>query len=69
MTISQLSITLINNIFLGENRVTTPTTTESVLPWKRDDKEGENGAIQQTEFPSWANNKVIQTYYVKINLQ
>lgn len=45
--------------FAGENRVTTPTTTESVLPWKRDDDKGDNGAIQQTEFPSWANNKVL----------
>lgn len=45
--------------FAGENRVSTPTATESILPWKRDDDNGsDNGAIQQTEFPSWANNKV-----------
>jgi solute carrier family 9 (sodium/hydrogen exchanger), member 3 len=47
----------------GENRVTTPTATESTLPWKRgeDDRE-ENGAIQQTEFPAWANNKEYLAY-------
>lgn len=47
----------------GENRVTTPTATESTLPWKRgeDDKE-DTGAIQQTEFPAWANNKEYLSY-------
>jgi hypothetical protein len=47
----------------GENRVTTPTATESTLPWKRgeDDKE-DSGAIQQTEFPAWANNKEYLAY-------
>jgi hypothetical protein len=55
--------TATNFLFLGENRVTTPTATESTLPWKRgeDDKE-EDGAIKQTEFPSWANNKEYLAY-------
>ncbi|CRL03979.1 CLUMA_CG017099, isoform B [Clunio marinus] len=46
----------------GEN-ASTPTATESILPWKRgeDDRE-ENGAIQQTEFPAWANNKEYLAY-------
>lgn len=50
-------------MILGEHRVTTPTAPESTLPWKRDggDKE-ENGAIKQTEFPSWANNKEYLAY-------
>lgn len=49
--------------FTGENRVTTPTATESTLPWKRgeDDKE-DSGAIQQTEFPAWATNKDYLAY-------
>lgn len=50
-------------IILGEHRVTTPTAPESTLPWKRDgDEKEENGAMRQTEFPSWANNKEYLAY-------
>lgn len=45
--------------FQGEHRVTTPTATESVLPWKRmEDDKDDSETNKQTEFPSWANNKV-----------
>jgi solute carrier family 9 (sodium/hydrogen exchanger), member 3 len=46
----------------GETRVTTPTATESTLPWKRGGDKEEEGAIQQTEFPAWANNKEYLAY-------
>ncbi|XP_070491911.1 sodium/hydrogen exchanger 3 isoform X2 [Chironomus tepperi] len=46
----------------GENRVTTPTAPESVLPWKREDDKEDDSVIQQTEFPSWANNKEYLAY-------
>lgn len=46
----------------GENRVTTPTAIEAVLPWKRVDEDDENGAIKQNEFPSWASNKEYLAY-------
>lgn len=46
----------------GEVRVTTPTATESTLPWKRGDEQGEDGALQQNEFPSWASNKEYLAY-------
>ena len=42
-------------------RVTTPTATEMMLPWKRDE-EDESGPIQQAEFPSWASNKEYLAY-------
>lgn len=46
-----------------ENRVTTPTSTQAQLPWKRSDEDGEDsGPIKQTEFPSWANNKEYLSY-------
>ncbi|CAH0546992.1 unnamed protein product [Brassicogethes aeneus] len=41
-------------------RVTTPTATETMLPWKRDEEEG--SAIQQSEFPAWASNKEYLAY-------
>lgn len=48
---------------IGEERVATPTATESVLPWKRgDDDDSENGARQQNEFPAWASNKEYLAY-------
>lgn len=47
----------------GETRVTTPTVTETQLPWKRDDEDGaEGGAIKQHEFPAWASNKEYLAY-------
>ena len=60
--ISTLNFDYIERI-TGENRVTTPTTTESTLPWKRgeDDREGTE-AVQQTEFPAWAKNKEYLAY-------
>ncbi|XP_026481196.1 sodium/hydrogen exchanger 3-like isoform X2 [Ctenocephalides felis] len=45
----------------GEPRVSTPTATESVLPWKRGD-ESDEGALQQSEFPAWASNKEYLAY-------
>lgn len=33
------------------------------MPWKREeDEKDDNGAIQQTEFPSWASNKEYLAY-------
>lgn len=32
------------------------------MPWKREDDKEDNGVIQQTEFPSWANNKEYLAY-------
>lgn len=46
----------------AENRVSTPTAIEAVLPWKRVDEDDENGAIKQNEFPSWASNKEYLAY-------
>uniref|UniRef100_A0A7G3B1K8 Sodium/hydrogen exchanger n=1 Tax=Lutzomyia longipalpis TaxID=7200 RepID=A0A7G3B1K8_LUTLO len=46
----------------GDERVTTPTATETVLPWKRGEEEGENGALKQNEFPAWASNKEYLAY-------
>lgn len=48
-------------IIKGEPRVSTPTATESVLPWKRGD-ESDEGALQQSEFPAWASNKEYLAY-------
>uniref|UniRef100_A0A1L8DUV4 Sodium/hydrogen exchanger n=2 Tax=Nyssomyia neivai TaxID=330878 RepID=A0A1L8DUV4_9DIPT len=46
----------------GDERVTTPTATETVLPWKRGEEDGENGALKQCEFPAWASNKEYLAY-------
>lgn len=46
----------------GEVRVTTPTATESQLPWKRDEDYDDGGAVQQNEFPAWASNKEYLAY-------
>lgn len=45
----------------GENRVATPTATESQLPWKRQGDEVSD-AVQQNEFPAWASNKEYLAY-------
>ncbi|VEN49645.1 unnamed protein product [Callosobruchus maculatus] len=42
-------------------RVTTPTATEMMLPWKRGEEEG-SGPVQQSEFPAWASNKEYLAY-------
>ncbi|XP_038206290.1 sodium/hydrogen exchanger 3 [Zerene cesonia] len=42
-------------------RVATPTATETMLPWKREETEG-SGALKQFEFPSWASNKEYLAY-------
>lgn len=47
--------------FLGtDNRPSTPTAMESVLPWKRQDDEGL--VLKQNEFPAWASNKEYLAY-------
>ncbi|KAK9753379.1 hypothetical protein QE152_g3433 [Popillia japonica] len=43
-------------------RVTTPTATESVLPWKRNDETEGSAPLQQSEFPAWASNKEYLAY-------
>lgn len=44
-------------------RVSTPTATESVLPWKRGDDSGElSGPVKQREFPPWCTNKEYLAY-------
>lgn len=52
---------VLENDFVGETRVTTPTAIESQLPWKRDEGEAEEG-LQQNEFPAWASNKEYLAY-------
>ncbi|CAG9857170.1 unnamed protein product [Phyllotreta striolata] len=42
-------------------RVSTPTATEMMLPWKRDE-EGGCVPILQSEFPGWASNKEYLAY-------
>ncbi|KAK9887130.1 hypothetical protein WA026_020576 [Henosepilachna vigintioctopunctata] len=42
-------------------RVTTPTATERMLPWKRDEEEN-SAPLQQSEFPAWASNKEYLAY-------
>ncbi|XP_049874161.1 sodium/hydrogen exchanger 3 isoform X2 [Pectinophora gossypiella] len=42
-------------------RVATPTATETMLPWKREEAEGA-GALKQSEFPAWASNKEYLAY-------
>ncbi|KAL3275632.1 hypothetical protein HHI36_020385 [Cryptolaemus montrouzieri] len=42
-------------------RVTTPTATETMLPWKRDEEEN-SAPLQQCEFPAWASNKEYLAY-------
>ncbi len=46
---------------LGHN---SPTTMESVLPWKRGDDDHDMGIfpIRQNEFPAWASNKEYLAY-------
>ncbi|XP_041986533.1 sodium/hydrogen exchanger 3 isoform X4 [Aricia agestis] len=46
---------------IEQARVATPTATETMLPWKREEGEG-SGALKQSEFPSWASNKEYLAY-------
>ncbi|KAK7873403.1 hypothetical protein R5R35_000199 [Gryllus longicercus] len=44
-------------------RVTTPTATETTLPWKRgDDSDATAGPVKQSEFPAWCSNKEYLAY-------
>ena len=43
-------------------RVTTPTATETVLPWKREDDYDTARPVQQNEFPAWCSNKEYLAY-------
>lgn len=42
----------------------TPTATEAVLPWKRDDSDSvlSGGPVKQSEFPAWCSNKEYIAY-------
>nr|KAF7413293.1 hypothetical protein H0235_013144 [Vespula pensylvanica] len=47
----------------GESyRVTTPTATETVLPWKREDDYESGHPLKQNEFPAWCANKEYLPY-------
>lgn len=52
-----------DGVSLGETRVATPTAVEKQLPWKRGEEDGEDGALQQNEFPAWASNKEYLAYH------
>lgn len=43
-------------------RVTTPTATETMLPWKRQDDYDSVKPVQQNEFPAWCSNKEYLAY-------
>ncbi|KYM79012.1 Sodium/hydrogen exchanger 3 [Atta colombica] len=43
-------------------RVTTPTATETMLPWKREDDYESGHPIKQHEFPAWCSNKEYLAY-------
>ncbi|XP_069687909.1 probable Na(+)/H(+) antiporter nhx-9 isoform X3 [Periplaneta americana] len=43
-------------------RVTTPTATETMLPWKRDDEGESTCPLKQSEFPAWCSNKEYLAY-------
>jgi hypothetical protein len=42
--------------------VTTPTATETMLPWKRDDEWESTFSLKQSEFPAWCSNKEYLAY-------
>ncbi|XP_014600953.1 PREDICTED: sodium/hydrogen exchanger 3 isoform X3 [Polistes canadensis] len=47
----------------GESyRVTTPTATETMLPWKREDDYDSGHPLKQNEFPAWCANKEYLPY-------
>ncbi|XP_012274264.1 sodium/hydrogen exchanger 3 isoform X1 [Orussus abietinus] len=43
-------------------RVTTPTASETMLPWKREDDSETGRPIKQNEFPAWCSNKEYLAY-------
>ncbi|CAK9832452.1 Sodium/hydrogen exchanger 3 [Anthophora retusa] len=43
-------------------RVTTPTATETMLPWKREDDYDSGRPVKQNEFPAWCSNKEYLAY-------
>ena len=43
-------------------RVTTPTATETMLPWKRDDEGESTCPLKQSEFPACCSNKEYLAY-------
>ncbi|XP_066602997.1 probable Na(+)/H(+) antiporter nhx-9 isoform X4 [Prorops nasuta] len=43
-------------------RVTTPTATETMLPWKREDDYESGRPVKQNEFPAWCSNKEYIAY-------
>nr|XP_012143569.1 PREDICTED: sodium/hydrogen exchanger 3 isoform X1 [Megachile rotundata] len=43
-------------------RVTTPTATETMLPWKREDDYESGHPVKQNEFPAWCSNKEYLAY-------
>ncbi|XP_078038317.1 na[+]/H[+] hydrogen exchanger 2 isoform X3 [Augochlora pura] len=43
-------------------RVTTPTATETMLPWKREDDYDSGHPVKQNEFPAWCSNKEYLAY-------
>ncbi|XP_034942039.1 sodium/hydrogen exchanger 3 isoform X2 [Chelonus insularis] len=43
-------------------RVTTPTATETMLPWKREDDYDSARPVKQNEFPAWCSNKEYIAY-------
>ncbi|XP_017881966.1 sodium/hydrogen exchanger 3 isoform X2 [Ceratina calcarata] len=43
-------------------RVTTPTATETMLPWKREDDYDSAHPVKQNEFPPWCSNKEYLAY-------
>lgn len=50
--------------YLDDSGMLTPTATESVLPWKRDDSNSamSSGPVKQSEFPAWCSNKEYIAY-------
>ncbi|XP_020710161.2 probable Na(+)/H(+) antiporter nhx-9 isoform X2 [Athalia rosae] len=43
-------------------RATTPTATETMLPWKREDDYDSTRPVKQNEFPAWCSNKEYLAY-------
>lgn len=49
--------------FSGDcQRATTPTATETMLPWKREDDYDSTRPVKQNEFPAWCSNKEYLAY-------
>lgn len=53
----------VTSVLTGEGyRVTTPTATETMLPWKREDDYDSTHPVKQNEFPPWCTNKEYLAY-------